>query len=51
MKRDYTKGMNVMKIKAAEKSTRILALIAAVITDRIGSFINFGERTVSDWRV
>lgn len=30
-----------MKIKAAEKSTRILALIAAVITDRIGSFINF----------
>lgn len=41
MKRDYTKGMNVMKIKAAEKSARILALIAAVITDRIGSFINF----------
>lgn len=41
MKRDYTKGMNVMKIKAAEKSTRILVLIAAVITDRIGSFINF----------
>ncbi|EEL43165.1 hypothetical protein bcere0021_47520 [Bacillus cereus Rock3-42] len=41
MKRDYTKGMNIMKIKVAEKSTRILALIAAVITDRIGSFINF----------
>lgn len=72
-KREYTKGMNGMrikvKIKAAEKSTRILvfialiglfvtdmignlylsvgavlfawALIAAVITDRIGSFIKF----------